>query len=91
MHKLQKSNLYLSDRSKAQPCQTAQSTSSLDAWHGRGDNPAMTDRKRLTFYAAAITAALLNEIATVYGVEACTLLPLLLAVAFLGFWAFDVR
>jgi len=42
----------------------------------------MTARKQLTFYAAAINAALLSEIASVYGMEACTLLPLLLAVGF---------
>jgi hypothetical protein len=51
----------------------------------------MTDRKELTFYAAALLAALLNEIATMYGIEMLTMLPLLLAVAFVGFWAFDVK
>ena len=63
----------------------------LDASHGRGDNPTMTKSREYTFYAAAMMAALLNEIATAYGVQACTLLPLLLAVAFVGLWAFDVK
>jgi hypothetical protein len=57
----------------------------------RDYNAAMTKRKEYTFYAAAVLAALLNEIATAYGVQACTLLPLLLAVAYVGFWAFDVK
>jgi hypothetical protein len=64
---------------------------SLDAWHGRGDNPAMTKRKEYTLYAAAMVATLLNEIATAYGIEMLTLLPLLLAVVFVGFWALDVK
>jgi len=51
----------------------------------------MTDRKRFTFYAAVAMAALLNEIATAYGIETLTLLPLLLAIAYVGFWAFDMK
>jgi hypothetical protein len=50
-----------------------------------------TQRKQLTFYAAAVIAASLSEIATAHGIQACTLLPLLLGVAFVGFWAFDVK
>lgn len=64
---------------------------SLDGSRVRADNSAMTHRKQLTFYAAAVSAALLNEIATAYGIQVCTLLPLLLAVAFVGFWAFDIK
>lgn len=48
-------------------------------------------RKEYTFYAVAVLVALLQEIATAYGVEALTLLPLLLIAAFVGFWAFDVK
>jgi hypothetical protein len=64
----------------------------IDGKHGRSDNAAMTPvSKEYIFYAAAMTAALLSEIATMYGIEMLTMLPLLLAVALVGFWAFDVK
>jgi hypothetical protein len=63
----------------------------LDSSHEHDNNPTMTKSKVYTFYIVAMVAALLNEIATAYGIQAFTLLPLLLAVALVGFWAFDVK
>jgi hypothetical protein len=50
-----------------------------------------TAKKEWIFYGVAMLAALLNEIATQYGIGALTMLPLLLSVVFVGFWAFDVK
>jgi hypothetical protein len=54
-------------------------------------NVCVTMRKEKIFYAAVAVAVIGNEIATYYGVQALTLLPLLLFVVFVGFWAFDVK
>jgi hypothetical protein len=54
-------------------------------------NVGMTKRKEYIFYAAVIVAVLLNEIAGLFGAQSLTLLPLLLGVMFVGFWAFDVK
>jgi hypothetical protein len=51
----------------------------------------VTKQKEYTFYVAVAIAVLLNEIASLFGVQALTLLPLLLGVLFVGFWAFDVK
>jgi len=48
-------------------------------------------RKEYTFYAAVCVAVIVYEIATLFGAGVLMLLPLLLGVAFVGFWAFEVK
>lgn len=62
----------------------------LGAWIFRS-NTVMAKRKEYSFYAVVVFAVLVNEFATVYGVQVLTLLPLLLTVVYVGFWAFDVK
>ena len=56
-----------------------------------GYNVRVTKRKEFIFYVAVAVAVLGNEIASLFGVQSLTLLPLLLGVLFVGFWAFDVK
>jgi hypothetical protein len=50
-----------------------------------------TANKELIFYGVAMLAALANEIATLYGVQALTLLPILLVVWFITVRLFELK
>jgi hypothetical protein len=51
----------------------------------------MSTNREWIFYAAVATAVLLNELAIHFGVYLCTILPIMLVVMAVGFWAFPQR
>jgi hypothetical protein len=50
-----------------------------------------TQQKRNVWYIAVAVAVLLLMVAEYFGVSALALLPILLVMAYVGFWAFDVK